>query len=265
MKLRSSRTHWLAKKLLASQLQLMLARRLLASIHDVTPCFEGEVDRLIDIFRPHVSDRIALLVVPNRWGESPILPGSPFASRLREWAERGFEIFLHGFLHKDGTSYDRPADRFRAQWMTANEGEFLGLSRDEARHRIEGGRSLIQSITGRPIAGFIAPAWLYGPGALDALGDCEIQIAEDHWRVWSPASGAVLSRSPVITWASRSTTRLRASLAAAAVLRNVPVRVLRVGAHPQDCNSSRLLKSIDKTLAVTASGRRATAYSELIG
>lgn len=255
----------LAKGTRTGHIQPMVSHRLLASIHDVAPRFESEVDRLIDIFRPHVRDRIALLVIPNRWGESPILPGSPFATRLREWADLGFEIFLHGFLHQDASSYDRPADRLRAQWMTASEGEFLGLSRAEARHRIEGGRSLIQSITGQPIAGFIAPAWLYGPGALDALGDCEIPIAEDHWRVWSPASGAVLSRSPVITWASRSATRLRASLAAAAVLRHVPVRDLRVGAHPQDCNSPRLLQSIDKTLAVLARSRRAAAYAELVG
>ena len=64
-------------------------RLLLASIHDVSPRFESEVDRLIDLLAPHVGTRLAMLVVPNHWGDAPIVPGSPFAGRLRSWAEQG--------------------------------------------------------------------------------------------------------------------------------------------------------------------------------
>ena len=32
--------------------------------------------------------------------------------------------------------------------------------------------ALIEDIIGRPIDGFVAPAWLYGPGAIEALADC---------------------------------------------------------------------------------------------
>ena len=54
------------------------SRTLLVSIHDVSPRFEGEVDRLLDLLAPHVGERLAMLVVPNHWGDSPIVPGSPF-------------------------------------------------------------------------------------------------------------------------------------------------------------------------------------------
>src|SRR3954464_10956887 len=107
-------------------------RLLLASIHDVSPRFESEVDRLLDLLRPHVGDRLAMLVVPNHWGEAPIVPGSPFARRLRRWAEAGTEIFLHGYFHRDEKRHGAAADRLRARFMTAGEGEFLALSRDEA-------------------------------------------------------------------------------------------------------------------------------------
>ena len=40
-------------------------RLLLASIHDVSPRFETEVDRLRDMLTPFVGDRLAMLVVPN--------------------------------------------------------------------------------------------------------------------------------------------------------------------------------------------------------
>ena len=112
------------------------AHLLLASIHDVSPRFEGEVDRLSDQLRAHVGDRLAMLVVPNHWGEAPIVPGTAFATRLRGWADAGIEMFLHGFCHRDDGQHRRVADRFRASVLTASEGEFLGLSRADAANRI---------------------------------------------------------------------------------------------------------------------------------
>ena len=58
-------------------------RRLLASIHDVGPCSEGAFDRLHALFVATGLATPALLVVPDHWGEAPIRPGSPFATRLR--------------------------------------------------------------------------------------------------------------------------------------------------------------------------------------
>ncbi len=242
----------------------MAQRRLLASIHDVGPRFESEVDRLLEALGPHVGRRIAMLVVPNHWGENPIAPGSPFATKLRKWAEADLEIFLHGYFHRDAAVHSWGADRLRARWMTAGEGEFLSLDQHEAAARVVRGRDLLEDITGRPIAGFVAPAWLYGRGATEALQDCGIGIAEDHWQVWSPRSGAVLSRSPVITWASRTPARLQLSLLAAATLRRVPARDLRIGVHPPDAHAPLLLKSIEKTFGIAAQGRRPAAYSELL-
>jgi uncharacterized protein len=239
-------------------------RLLLASIHDVSPRFESEVDRLVDLLGAYVGNRIALLVVPNHWGEAPIVPGSPFAARLREYAESGFEIFLHGFFHRDEARHDRPANRLRARLMTAGEGEFLGLGRSAAAARIDDGRTLIEGITGRPIAGFVAPAWLYGPGALQALSDCSIAIAEDHMRVWSPISGQQLAGGPVITWASRTPLRLASSVAAAAALRRAPLKVLRVGVHPPDIRHPTVVRSIEHTLREAARTRGASAYGELL-
>ena len=239
-------------------------RILLASIHDVSPRFESEVDRLIDVLAPHVGERLAMLVVPNHWGDAPIKPGSPFASRLRSWADRGIEIFLHGYFHRDEAAHARTTDRLRANLMTAGEGEFLGLSRESASSRIAEGRALLEDIIGRRVDGFIAPAWLYSDGAREALADCAMPIAEDHLRVWSPVSGKALASGPVITWASRTQLRLASSLAAAAALRHAPLKVLRVGVHPPDSRHPILLKSIDKTFRTAARTRRPGLYSELL-
>ena len=239
-------------------------RLLLASVHDVSPRFESEVDALIGRLQPHVGNRIALLVVPNHWGEAPILADTAFAHRLRGWADAGLEIFLHGFFHRDASRHGKASDQLRARLMTAGEGEFLGLSRAEAASRIDEGRKLLEDITGARIAGFVAPAWLYGEGAREALAEAQVPIAEDHMRVWSPATGAMLASGPVITWASRTRWRLLSSLAAAAALRRAPMRILRVGVHPPDVRHRALVRSIETTLRIAAAGRTAAAYSDLL-
>lgn len=238
-------------------------RLLLASIHDVSPRFESEVDQLIDLLSPYVGSRFAMLVVPNHWGSAPIIPGSTFATRLRCWREQGVEIFLHGFTHRDDSRHDLFVRRLKAGLMTAGEGEFLGLSRVEAVSRIERGRSLVEGITGYPIDGFIAPAWLYGREAIQALREAAVPLAEDHLRVWSPSSGLTLATGPVITWASRTRTRLASSRAAAAILSRAPLGVLRVGVHPPDVRNFDLVSSIRATLAVAAKNRTPAQYSEL--
>ena len=218
----------------------------------------------MDQLGAHVGNRIAMLVVPNHWGDAPIVPGSAFAARLRSWAAQGIEMFLHGFYHRDDGGHDGAADRLRARFMTASEGEFLGLSQSEATKRIAAGRNLIEDVIGRKIDGFVAPAWLYGDGARRALSAAAVPIAEDHLQVWSPVSGAKLAGGPVITWASRTPMRLASSLAAAAALRHAPLKVLRVGVHPPDVRHQALVKSIEKTFSSALRNRRAGRYSDLL-
>lgn len=239
-------------------------RLLIASIHDVSPRFESEVDRLVDLLAPFVGDRIAMLVVPNHWGDAPIIPRSPFAARLRHWANAGVEMFLHGYFHRDEAGHRGNADRLRARFMTAGEGEFLGLSKEDASCRIAEGRSLLEDVIGRRIDGFVAPAWLYGDGARAALAECGIPIAEDHFSVWSPPTGARLASGPVITWASRTRLRLASSLLAAAALRRAPIEVLRIGVHPPDCRHSSLVRSIDRTMRTAARNRKVARYGDLL-
>ena len=237
---------------------------LLASIHDVAPRFEREVDMLTAELEPFVGARFAMLVVPNHWGSSPVRAGTPFATRLRRWSDSGIELLLHGYYHRDDEDH-RGLDRLRAQYLTASEGEFLALPEAEAARRIANGKALIEDITGREINGFVAPAWLYGPGARSALVQSGLAIAEDHWRVWAPCNGRRLARGPVITWASRTKPRLASSLLAAAVLRRLaPQRVLRIGVHPGDTGSPAILRSVRTTLAHAARHREAAQYHELV-
>jgi predicted deacetylase len=225
-------------------------KRLLASIHDVSPRFETQVDALADRLEGHLgSPRFAMLVVPDHWNGAPIAGNAAFAARLRGWADRGIEMFVHGWSHRDDAEHVG-ADAIRAKHMTAGEGEFLGLSRAEALARMQRGKVLIEDIIGRPAAGFIAPAWLYSEGAKVALTEAGFALAEDHMRVWRPADSAVLAKGPVITWASRSKPRIASSLAASWALRKVlqGAETVRIAVHPGDTGVPALLASIDRTV-----------------
>jgi predicted deacetylase len=241
-------------------------KRLLASIHDVGPRFEREVEMLAERIVRHLGGpRFAMLVVPDHWGEAPLAQARGFQAKLRRWAESGVEMFVHGWFHRDDLSHSGTT-ALRARHMTAGEGEFLGLDRAEALRRMQDGRALIEDATGRAVAGFIAPAWLYGEGARGALADAGFTLAEDHMRVWSPADGRVLARGPVVTWASRSRGRIASSLLFAALARQVlrPLATLRIAVHPGDTRVPSLLASIDASFAAAARMRSAGRYADLL-
>ncbi|MBO9671749.1 MAG: DUF2334 domain-containing protein [Sphingobium sp.] len=247
----------------------MAEKLLLTSIHDVGPRSEAQVERLRDHLGVHVPlDKVAMLVVPDHWGEAPLKAGTPFATKLRGWADAGTEMFVHGWYHRDTAEHESFAARMKAKHMTASEGEFLGLDEGEAYRRMTEGRALIEDIIGRPVAGFIAPAWLYGAGAHAAMARAGFALAEDHWWVWRPGADAKpLADGPVITWASRSKMRIASSLFAAAVvpplLRFKPVA--RVAVHPGDTGVPALLDSIAATLKRLTRSHRPGRYAELVG
>jgi predicted deacetylase len=242
------------------------AKRLIASIHDVHPGSLDAVERLSAQFERHLGGpRYAMLVVPDHWGRNAIAGNSSFAAKLRGWSDQGIEIFVHGWFHQDRSQHSGVA-ALKARHMTASEGEFLGLSRDEAARRMAEGKALVEDIMGRPAAGFIAPAWLYGAGAIEALAASGFALAEDHMKVWRPASGEVLAKGPVITWASRSRARTASSLVAAALGRTFLSRLptVRVAVHPGDVTKPSIVESIDRTLAAFTRNRAVGRYADLL-
>ena len=243
-----------------------MSKLLLASIHDVGPRFEREVDQLAEPLGGILGGpKFAMLVVPDHWGEAPLAQASAFQRRLRDWADQGVEMFVHGWYHKDLAEHSGAA-AFKARHMTAGEGEFLGLSRTVAAQRMADGKALIEDAIGRPVAGFIAPAWLYGEGARAALSASDFALAEDHMRVWQPASGKVLAQGPVITWASRSKPRQLSSRFFAGLARHaLQVQpVVRAAVHPGDVTVPALLDSISTTFKAFVTRRPAGRYADLL-
>ena len=242
-------------------------KRLLLSIHDVGPKFESEIDALAARFDGLAgAHNYAMLVVPNHWGEASLSAAPAFQTKLRAWSDAGVEMFLHGWFHRDDSAHQSAAAGFKAKHMTAGEGEFLGLDKPTALVRMADGRKLIEDIIGRPVAGFIAPAWLYGTGAREAAAELGFPLAEDHLRVWQPASGRVVANGPVITWASRSRAHTASSLFFAGLARHAlaPLPNVRVAVHPGDTTKPQILGSIDATITRLLKNRTVARYRDLV-
>jgi predicted deacetylase len=188
-----------------------------------------------------------------------------FCRRLRGWSDAGVEMFAHGWFHRDHASH-RGLRKFKASAMTAGEGEFLGLSRSDATQRMADGKALIEDIIGRELAGFVAPAWLYGAESLEALRTSGFCLAEDHMRVWHAPTVKTLARGPVITWASRSRPRQFSSRVFAALARQSlhALPTVRIAVHPGDTSVPALLASIRRTVGGFAARREAGRYCDLL-
>lgn len=236
--------------------------RLFASIHDVTPHFENEVDALFDRLSGLLGGpRLAMLVVPDFEDKAPLAGNAAFAAKLRGWADAGVEMFLHGWCHRD----DARKRGFMQKHMTAGAGEFAQLSRDEALLRLKRGRAIVEDAIGREVTGFIAPAWLYSAQSLEALHDGAFPLAEDHLKVWEPTTGRVVARGPVITWASRTEGRIKSSLMVARAARAAPwaLRNARIAVHPPDTTVPALLESIDATFSTFVRTHKPSRYADL--
>jgi uncharacterized protein len=243
------------------------AKKLLVSIHDVTPVHAQRLLNIMPIVEAVIGEgKAALLAVPNYHGEATIDSNKAFAARLRGWSDAGNEVFLHGYFHRDPSKHSGMLARFKARHLTAGEGEFLGLDRQNALTLLTEGRKRVEDVIGRSVAGFVAPAWLYGDGANQAIAELGFALAEDHFKVWQPETQKIVARGPVITYASRSPSRLLSSLLwsriAGAVLK--PTQTVRIGVHPHDWDAHELVKEIRRSLTHFARSHRPARYADLL-
>ncbi|MEZ4384273.1 MAG: hypothetical protein R3A79_23265 [Nannocystaceae bacterium] len=242
-------------------------RRVLVSVHDVTPRHFDRLRAIDALLRRHgLAGRYAALIVPNFWHEWP-LADHPSSSSSSAPASTRASSRPPRLLPPGRRLAPRPGRRLRGQALTAGEGEFLGLDREAARARIVAGQRLLRDHLGVTPEVFVAPAWLYSEGSLDALTELGVAVAEDHLRVWSPARGGeVLARGPVLSYASRSPARIAASLlwSRATTALAGPLPILRLAIHPHDLDVPALERELDRALEVIVRERAPMRYAELV-
>ena len=239
-------------------------------LHDVAASTQGACLRVLDAVRDVAGEVPAtLLVVPRFHGETP---SSDFERWLDERVARRDELALHGLTHRDDGAPEGWIDRLRRSGYTRGEGEFWALSRDEALARIDTGLAWFARHRW-PLAGFVAPAWLLGPGAREAVAQRPFEYTSTlRQLVHLPDGPAITSQSVVYSTSSawRRATSLAWNALVARGVRGNPL--LRLELHPRDADFAPVRRSwqgileaalADRTPATVADFMRRSRAAEL--
>lgn len=143
----------------------MTERFLCVVLHDVAPATWPACQRLLDALGAIGDFPVTLLAVPRYHGEPR---DAGFERWLCERAALGDEVALHGYTHLDAGRPSGGLDFIRRRFYTRGEGEFWDLPFAQAKERLEAGTEWLRSLGLAPV-GFVAPAWLMGAQAWEAL------------------------------------------------------------------------------------------------
>lgn len=219
-----------------------MSRRLCIELHDVAPATWPQCAALLALLDELGGPPLTLLAVPDYHGQGLLGTAPVLVRALRRRLDRGDEIALHGYFHRD----DAPPPRDPLAWsrrrvLTCGEGEFAALTQVEAERRIERGRLELAELFG-PVRGFVAPAWLTGAAAWQALSASPLAYAATRSTlVELPDLHA--TAAPAITVSARSPWRRVASRIWLRAMREATARspLLRVALHPTDAHHPRVL------------------------
>ncbi|MFI5236106.1 MAG: DUF2334 domain-containing protein [Gemmatimonadales bacterium] len=234
---------------------------LLVSIHDVTPAFQAEVEAL-EAMCTAIGVVSALLVVPDWHGQWPLERHPAFVRWLRERADAGAEIILHGERHDESGLPRTLGDTLRALGRTACEGEFLTLDYAAARTRIERGLAKLCSLGLAPL-GFIPPAWLCREETHRAAADLGLRFTEDEAGL-RLHPGARRLRAPAVRWSARTGLRAHGSalVARARWILQGESPIVRIALHPSDLRHPVTRRSVEMELTRWAARRPVARYAE---
>jgi predicted deacetylase len=243
---------------------------LLVSLHDVTPHYAPQIERIVGMLeRLDLLGRTTMLLVPHFHHKARFDVDPAFAARVRDWADRGVEMALHGYFHLDETTHLNPIDAWKSRKLTNREGEFLGLGYVEARRRIDDGMAMIEQACGIAPDGFVAPAWLYSDDAWRAVRDAGFAWAEDRWAIRDFRSGRRLAPGLAVTFRVRDGVASRTALPwanlAPRVFDRLRADAIRWAIHPADANSDALMATQERVLRRLCSQRNPMRYIDYVG
>lgn len=233
---------------------IAMPRAVCVSIHDVAPATWPACLRLLDAVRAVADIPLTLLVVPRYHGGAADHAGCE--RMLGELRLGGHELALHGYTHLDrGPPVRGAAAYFRRRIYTTAEGEFAAIGSLRAQRLLALGMAWFAR-RAWPVSGFIAPAWLLGPGAWQALGRLPLDYTTTltHFHLL-PARRALFAPSLVYSARNRSG-RWLSPLAVSALARALkPAPLVRLSLHPADAAHPHLLRHAQRQLAALLADR----------
>jgi predicted deacetylase len=243
----------------------MNASALVVSIHDVSPLTWERTVEILEDLRGCGVTAVSLLVIPDHHGKGRISASEGFGEWLAARVAGGDEAVLHGYFHvRARGAADGLGKRLVTESYTAGEGEFFDLDYDAAKERLRNGRRELASC-GVGAAGFIAPAWLLGRQAEEAVRDEGFEYTTRISVLRDFRSGRDYS-SRSLVWSVRAGWRRVCSLAwnrvLAGAVKGAPL--CRIGIHPPDWEHRAVRGQILELTRAMLAGRQAMTYQEWV-
>jgi uncharacterized protein len=237
---------------------------LIVSIHDVSPLTASRVRVILEDLAQVGVERTSLLVIPNHHEKAPLKEDPACGAWLRGCAAEGHEIVLHGYYHRRAAREAGVVATLITEHYTAGEGEFFDLTRAEAMERLKRGKEDLAG-AGLQSVGFIAPAWLLGQEAEDAVRQEGFTYTTRLANIKDLASGREIPTQSLV-WSVRAGWRRSMSLGWNAFLnsRLTMNPILRIGIHPPDWDYPAIRRQILKLATAALVAREAMTYEECL-
>jgi predicted deacetylase len=222
---------------------------LCVSIHDVAPHTWSRCKQWLHEIHAVADIPVTLLVVPNyhryRYYNQP-----QFDHILEDRLEQGDELALHGYSHLDENAAPSTYwNKFVRHSYTQGEAEFYAIEPGEARKRLQAGLAWFNH-NHWPITGFVAPAWLLGDGAWQALSEFPFKYTTTLRKFFLLPERICLD-SQSLVFSARNGWLKHVSYARNSILqqtnRNAPL--VRLGLHPNDILQPDIVKHAQRLIA----------------
>jgi len=238
---------------------------LVVSIHDLSTVTRVSVERMLGDLESVGVPVTSLLVIPDHHHKGRIDADPRFVEMLGGAVARGHEAVLHGYYHLRPTKQGEGlATRLITRSYTAGEGEFYDLTREEAAGLLRKGKETLGNC-GVPFTGFIAPAWLLGADAEEAVRGEGFDYTTRIGEVIDFAEGHRYQARSMV-YSVRSAWRRGVSLlwneALFHALGKSPL--LRIGLHPPDWEHEAIRRHALACIEAAARDRQVTSYGEWV-
>ena len=238
---------------------------LVVSLHDVSPWTRPVFTAMLAELAALGVERTSLLVIPDHHHRGHMLADAGFCRWLEGLAGQGHELVAHGYYHQ------RPARAAETWWeramtrhYTQGEGEFYDLPRAEAAERLARVQADFRRLDAPAPRGFIAPAWLLGDAAREAVREAGFRYTTTLTGLrdfGAPGEGAFIPARSLV-YSCRNRWRRGASLlwnaALARRLRGRPL--LRLSLHPPDYEHANVWRQVRRLAGEALGGREAITY-----
>jgi len=136
-------------------------KKLIISIHDVTPYFLPELKVIFQELDQLKIKKYDLLIVPNWDKKYPINQNKEFVKLIKKHLTRDSRLVLHGYSHQ---SENKLHQKLNGIIGPSGAIEYVSVSEKEAEKRINDGLKIIKETFHVKPLGFVPPVWVMSMG-----------------------------------------------------------------------------------------------------